>query len=101
MAVWTVTISLLYRLRLTRKRKYLGREGLIRIYVSDNAGTPCLTGILYPVIYLTPGCVRTQKHQKYAIAHKLTHYRHGDHIWTFVRSLCLIIYWFNPLASIS
>lgn len=100
MAVWTVTISLLYRLRLSRKRKYLGREGLIRIYVSENAGTPCLTGILYPVIYLTPGCVRTQKHLEYAIAHELTHYRHGDHIWTFVRSLCLITYWFHPLVWI-
>lgn len=98
MGIWTITVNLLCRRRLSRKREYLGREGRVMIYVSGNAGTPCLLGVLHPVIYLTPGSVRTQKHREYAIAHELTHYRHGDHIWVFARRLCLIIYWFNPLV---
>ena len=98
MSIWMISVNLLYRRRLALNRKYLGREGRIRIYVSENAGTPCLIGILYPVIYLTPGSAQRQNHQKYAIAHELAHYRHGDHIWSFVRNLCLIIHWFNPLV---
>lgn len=32
------------------------------------------------------------------IAHELTHYRHGDHIWAMVRTALLVVYWFNPFV---
>ncbi len=31
----------------------------------------------------------------------MTHYRHLDHIWTLVRSLCLVLYWFHPLVWVA
>ncbi|MBE6945989.1 MAG: M56 family metallopeptidase, partial [Ruminococcaceae bacterium] len=34
----------------------------------------------------------------HVLAHELTHYRHKDHLWAFVRCLCLCLYWFHPLV---
>lgn len=98
MAIWIALVNILGRRRLSRNRILIGREGRVRIYMTENTATPCLVGILFPVIYLTPGSVRAQKHKEYALAHELTHYRHKDQIWNLVRNLCLILYWFHPLV---
>ncbi len=95
---WMLFVNLLCRYRLSRRRILLDAEGRVKIYMSENAGVSCLSGVLYPVIYLTPGCAQIPRYKEYTIAHELTHYRHGDHIWTFLRNLCLIIHWFNPLV---
>ena len=100
MAVWMAGGHLLCRRRLSRNRIFIGREGPVRIYVSENATTPCLLGILHPAIYLTPHSGKIPKHRSYAITHELTHYRHQDPLWTLVRNLCLVIYWFHPLVWI-
>ena len=35
------------------------------------------------------------------LEHELTHYRHLDHIWSVLRSLCLVLHWYNPLVWIA
>lgn len=42
------------------------------------AETPCLFGLLRPAIYLTPAACEDAETRRCAIAHELTHYRHGD-----------------------
>lgn len=91
-------------LRLTRKKikdiKAVGRR--IPVYVvDDRLSSPCLFG-LEPAVYI-PGGSSLQEQEKKGLLtcvleHELTHYRHGDHIWVFVRILCLIINWYNPLV---
>ena len=68
------------------------------VYVAENIETPCLFGVLHPAVYLTPEVSDNPNTLRHALAHELTHYRHGDHIWSNLRCLCLVIHWFNPLV---
>ena len=34
----------------------------------------------------------------YILAHEETHFRHGDHLWSYLRCACLAVHWFNPLV---
>ena len=68
------------------------------VYVAENIETPCLFGVMHPAVYLTPEVSDNPNTLRHALAHELTHYRHGDHIWSNLRCLCLVIHWFNPLV---
>lgn len=74
----------------------------IPVYAADDRlSSPCLFGLV-PAIYIPGGSSLEKPDQEelltYILEHELTHYRHGDHIWAFVRILCLIINWYNPLV---
>ncbi len=97
-AAWILTGAVLFRLRAGRARKLLGKEGKVRIYEAEGLETPCLCAGFPPVIYLTPESMVTEARYRHVLTHELTHYRHGDHIWCLVRSLCTVIYWFHPLV---
>ena len=51
-----------------------------------------------PRIYLTPESTEDPQVLKHVLTHELTHLKHRDHIWAWVRCLCLCIYWFDPLV---
>lgn len=71
---------------------------LVPVYVAEGLPSPCLYGFIKPGIYITPESLSDEKQMRYVIAHELTHYRQKDHIWSFIRVLCLCIHWFNPLV---
>lgn len=71
------------------------------VYMASGIPSPCLYGIVNPAIYVTPESLSHEKRKGYVIAHELTHYRQKDHIWSFVRVLCLCIHWFNPLVLLA
>jgi len=73
----------------------------IPIRISDNVSTPCLAGLFRPVIYLTPESAADPQIRDHVLTHELTHLKHADHIWAWVRCLCLCVYWFNPLVWIA
>lgn len=73
----------------------------IPIRISPNVATPCLAGLIRPVIYLTPSSCSDPQKQEHVLTHELTHLRHWDHIWSWVRCLCLCIYWFHPLVWVA
>ena len=95
---WMLGCNLIFRRKISKNRTFLGREGGLSVYSTDEITSPCLLGILRPAIYLTKGTARNLRHREHALLHELTHYRHKDHLWAFVRSLCLVIYWFDPLV---
>ena len=66
------------------------------VYVSHHVKSPCLFG-LNPAIYL-PHKNLDKDALRYALAHEETHYRHADHLWAYVRCLCLAIHWHNPFV---
>ncbi|TWH55931.1 exopolysaccharide biosynthesis protein [Desulfitobacterium sp. LBE] len=70
----------------------------LAVYVTEDLPSPCLYGLWKPSIYLTPPSLADEQRTTHVIAHELTHYRHGDHIWSLVRVLCFCIHWFNPLV---
>ena len=51
-----------------------------------------------PNIYVTESVVKDSTLLRHSIMHEMTHYRHGDSVWVFVRCICLVIHWYNPLV---
>lgn len=85
---------------LRKKRRYFPAEGCKRpVYlVEEGLPSPCLFGLFRPAIYLTPAAVRTPESLRHVLAHEETHARHLDPLWSLLRSVCLVVYWFDPLV---
>ena len=73
----------------------------IPVRISPNVSTPCLAGLFRPRIYLTPEVASNPQQLDHVLTHELTHLKHLDHIWAWVRCLCLCIYWFDPLVWVA
>ena len=73
------------------------KEGL-EVWVARQIDTPCLFGVLHPVIYVTEPVAKDKTLLRHTLEHEATHYRHRDHIWAVLRCLCLAIHWYNPLV---
>lgn len=100
MALWLIVTNLRLRYAL-RKSKPYPADSPIKVYVSEKVCSPCLVGIFRPAVYLTPESAADENLTRYVLTHELTHYAHGDHIWSLVRCICLCVYWFNPLVWIA
>ena len=98
MGIWFVCANLIYLRKAKQGAIPFAADSPVRVWVSENVPTPCLTGLLRPVIYLTPQTTANPKMITHVMAHELTHLRHGDLFWSLVRCVCLCIYWFNPLV---
>ena len=86
-------------LQLKRRRWALDvPECLLPVYVTEAVPTPCVFGVFRPAIYLTPEAAKGEQVRRHVLEHELTHYRHCDHIWSVLRSLCLVLHWYNPLV---
>ena len=83
-----------------RKRRWALEvpASLLPVYVTEAVPTPCVFGFFRPAIYLTPDAARGSQVRAHVLEHELTHYRHGDHIWSVLRSVCLVLHWYNPLV---
>lgn len=89
-------------LQLKRRRWALDvPECLLSVYVTEAVPTPCVFGVFRPAIYLTPEAAKGEQVRRHVLEHELTHYRHCDHIWSVLRSLCLVLHWYNPLVWIA
>lgn len=71
------------------------------VYVTKQVRTPCLAGVLHPAIYLTPEAYKDKEHLRQVLLHEQMHASHRDYIWALFRSLCLVIYWFDPFVWIA
>ena len=83
-----------------RKRRWALEvpASLLPVYVTEAVPTPYVFGFFRPAIYLTPDAAKGSQVRAHVLEHELTHYRHGDHIWSVLRSLCLVLHWYNPLV---
>lgn len=99
LGVVLLTCNLRFALRLKRSRHRLeDMSTLLPVYVSGVVETPCLFGLLKPAVYLTPEAAEDETVQRHAVFHEATHFRHGDHIWSLLRCVCLVVHWYNPLV---
>ncbi|NLT15790.1 MAG: M56 family metallopeptidase [Clostridiales bacterium] len=85
------------KLRKTRKA-YQADDCKLPVYTVDALPSPCLFGLFHPSIYITSEVAGDETKLRHVLAHELTHYRHGDHIWAALRGLCLAVHWYNPLV---
>ena len=98
MAGWFLGVNLSLHRALRRSATDFNAECPVPVKVSPRLATPCLFGLLHPTVYLTPACTEDAQRLRHVLTHETTHLRHGDHIWAWVRCLCLCVYWFNPLV---
>lgn len=110
LALWLLGVNGIFRRKVRgsripfevpeRLREYpWGKERrLLPVYVTDEISTPCMFGLLRPAIYITPRTAENSQVLEMVLRHERTHYRHGDHVWSAVRMLCLCLHWYNPLV---
>ncbi|MPM01900.1 hypothetical protein SDC9_48140 [bioreactor metagenome] len=85
--------------KLRKTREPVKMEGSrLPVYLTRCVRSPCLFGVFHPAIYLTYDSLSDERTEGYILAHEETHYRHGDHLWSYLRCVCLAVYWFNPLV---
>lgn len=85
------------KLKKTRKLFHVDNCKL-PVYEVEALPSPCLFGLFRPAIYITPDVAGDETKLRHVLAHELTHYRHGDHIWSALRAVCLAVHWYNPLV---
>lgn len=94
-----LTANGMFAARLKKSRRgYEVAGAVLPVYLTEAVDTPCLFGLFCPAIYLTPSAVEQEKSQYHILEHETTHYRHKDHIWAFLRGVCLAAHWYNPLV---
>ena len=100
MACWLILSNLLFWRSLRKARTpYNNCDSKYRVYmVKQGLPSPCLFGLFRPAIYLTPAALTSPDSLRHVLAHEETHARHLDPLWSLLRGLCLVIYWFNPLV---
>ena len=96
LGLWLFGTWLTFTIRLRKSRKFLGKRGRTNIYVSKRIKSPCLAGLI-PAVYLTEDVLRNDT-TELIVRHELTHLRHLDFLWSFCRTLAVIVYWWNPLV---
>lgn len=97
--LWFLSTNLIFYRRLRKTRNFLRRsECKLPVYITQGLDSPCLFGIMHPAIYLTPKAAENVDNTRFVLAHEQCHYRHGDHIWSMMRVLCLAVWWWNPLV---
>lgn len=94
LGLWLFGTWLVFMVQLHKSRRFLGRHGRTRIYISSTVKSPCLTGLV-PAVYLTEDVLQTAE-TELILRHELTHLRHLDHLWSFCRTAAVIAYWWNP-----
>ena len=101
-AVALIGSNLHFWWKLRQSRKALDISGVpLKVYLTDYVATPCLFGFGRPDIYLTGEVMADSQMRRHVIAHELSHYRQGDHIWSMLRCLCLVLHWYNPLVWVA
>lgn len=93
-------IKFYFQLRKDRKETNI-YPAKLKIYETNCVESPCLFGMIKPAIYLPAGFLPGEEKMHHIMTHELTHYRHKDHIWTYIRCLCVVIYWYHPLVWLS
>lgn len=94
LGLWLLGTWLVFTVRLHKSRRFLGRHGRTRIYISSTVKSPCLAGLV-PAVYLTEDVLQTPE-TELILRHELTHLRHLDHLWSLCRTAAVIVYWWNP-----
>ena len=103
MAVWFLVTNLRFWQKLRRTRApYAAENCRYPVYlVEAGLPSPCLFGLFRPAIYLTPAVVTSPERLRHVLAHETAHARHLDPLWSLLRSVCLTVYWFDPLVWIA
>ena len=97
-------ISVVFLIGNIRFQKYIKKNGKyiktykkkIPMYKIEEYYGACLYGGFRPLILVGNNRELSMEQQYMILTHEYVHYLHGDHIWSVVRCLCVILYWYHP-----
>ena len=95
---WFAIVNMRFHHMLMRSRKQIDSSRKLLVYQVSGLSSPCLFGIIHPAIYLKEETSLQDEQLLMILQHEICHYQHKDHIWSVMRSLCIIIWWWNPLV---
>ena len=96
MALWIIAVNLTFYVKARKGAARLTLPNIpLRVYVTQGVPSPCLMGTH---IFLTPEIAADESKRTHVLAHEMTHFYHGDSLWSIVRAVCLCVYWFHPLV---
>ncbi|MHB1556653.1 MAG: carboxypeptidase regulatory-like domain-containing protein [Isosphaeraceae bacterium] len=75
----------------------LGHTRPVRVACSDEVNSPCLAGVLRPVLLLSSEC-QAPDDLPAILAHELAHAKNRDLAWNLAAHVASIVLWFHPLA---
>ncbi len=101
-ALFFLSVNLMFWKKLRQNRTPYPVEGCtLPVYLCENLHTPCLFGLFFPAIYLTPEVISSPQRLEHVLLHEKTHARHLDPMWSVLRCVCLSVYWFHPLVWVA
>ena len=96
---WFLFTNLRFARALRKARTPYRVEGCrYPVYLVSEQPSPCLFGVLRPAVYLNEKALQSPDALRFVLAHKQTHARHLDPLWSLLRGVCLTVYWFDPLV---
>ena len=74
----------------------------LRYRVSEQVGSPMLTGFIKPTVLLPTRFLASLNDQqlKNILLHELAHHERRDVLANFLQKICLAVFWFHPLVHI-
>ncbi len=91
--------NLHFYMRVRRSRARVSVENYpLSVFVCGVTSNPCLYGVVNPKVYMTRCDFEDEKKRAHILAHEYTHYKHRDNLWSFLRCICLVLHWYNPLV---
>lgn len=95
---WLAIVNMRFYHMIMRSRKQIDSSRKILVYQVSGLSSPCLFGIIHPSIYLKEETKLQDDQILMILQHERCHYQHKDHIWSVMRSLCIAVWWWNPLV---
>lgn len=94
-AAWFIFVNLRTYLSLRKRRVRLETELNCPVYAVEGISSSCL---FLNSVYISKETAEDETERRFVLAHENAHRRHGDGFTVLLRSLALILHWYNPLV---
>lgn len=99
---WIIISNICFGIYLNQNSQRYQYNCKLPVYMVLGLVSPCLFFYKGKAgIYITKEMTEDTIRLEHIVAHELSHYRHGDHIWAFLRNILLSVYWYNPLVWVA
>lgn len=102
-AAWMLSVNIRFFHQLYKSRKKYETDSYgLSVYLVKGLSSPCLYGLPgKQAVYLPEDVAGNPEQIKHILAHEYCHYKHRDILWTALRCILLVIYWFHPLIWVA
>lgn len=100
--IWMIAVNIRFmkKLRKSRSRYEYEKEDFeLPVYLAKELSSPCLYGLPgRQAVYLPEDVAEDAEKVRHILAHEYCHYKQKDVIWSALRCILVMVYWFHPLV---